>query len=140
MRFDNSGILWAFEALANAGHPDPDGLIAKIESNNSTGNITAIGKEEAAKVGIRSIDEPVMSMFAATLFDAKHSRSYKVSDSRRDEINNRINNALFENTPPQNPFLDSEGFLILSKETPAFKEPNDSQLLESITKIMDETL
>lgn len=140
MQFDSQSIVWAAESLAGIGHPDPEGLIAKIESSNDEGNITGISKEDAAQVGIRSIEEPVMSLYAAALFDAKNNRTYRVSDSRRAEINSRINQSLIEGTQQQNPFLDAEGFLRLSHQPKAFKEPNDKELLATIYKIMDETL
>lgn len=140
MRFDKGSILWAFEALANAGHPDPEGLIARIESTRDDGNITGISKSDAAQVGISSIGEPVMSMFAATLFDARNNKTYQASDVRRADINDRINSALFENIPPKNPFLDNEGFLVLAHKSTEFKEPDDQQMINSIIKIMDETL
>jgi membrane-anchored protein YejM (alkaline phosphatase superfamily) len=140
MQFDSQSIVWAAESLAGMGHPDPEGLIAKIESSKDDENITGITKEEAAQVGIRSISEPVMSLYATALFDTKNNRTYRVSDSRRAEINSRINQSLMDGTQQQNPFLDAEGFLRLSHQPKAVKDPSDKDLLDAIYKIMDETL
>ncbi|WP_298613359.1 hypothetical protein [uncultured Thiothrix sp.] len=140
MQFDSQSILWAIESLSDAGHPDPEGLIAKIESNKNDKNITGISKDDAAKVGIRSIDEPVMSLYAAALFDAQTNRSYQVSDSRREQIGKRINQALMDGVQRKNPFLDAQGFLVLSHQPNEFNKPDDTAMLDSIYKIMDETL
>jgi hypothetical protein len=140
MKFDSGSLLWAMGSLADMGHPDPEGLIARIEASKDDGNISGISKEDATKVGIRSIDEPVMSMFAAATFDTKHNKSYQVSDERRAAISARVNDALFAGTSPSNPFLDSEGFLIAGHKTKTFNEPNDKKLLDTIYNVMDEVL
>lgn len=140
MKFDSSSLLWAMGSLAEMGHPDPEGLVARIEAAKDEGNITGISKEDAAKVGMRSIDEPVMSMFAAATFDTKHHKSYQVSDERRAAISSRVNDALFAGASPANPFLDSEGFLIAGRKAKTFNEPNDKKLLDTIYKVMDEVL
>lgn len=140
MKFDNGSLLWAVSSLADIGHPDPEGLVARIEATKNNGNITGIAKEEAAKVGIRSVDEPVMSMFAAAQYDTRTNKTYQVSDERRSAINSRINQALFANTVPKNPFLDESGFLVLSHQPKETKEPDDTKLLGTIYKMMDEVL
>lgn len=140
MKFDNGSLLWAVSTLADMGHPDPEGLVARIEATKNNGNITGIAKEEAAKVGIRSVDEPVMSMFAAAQYDTRTNKTYQVSDERRSAISSRINQALFANIAPKNPFLDESGFLVLSHQPKETKTPDDEKLLGTIYKMMDEVL
>lgn len=140
MKFDNGALLWAVSSLADMGHPDPEGLVARIEATKNNGNITGIAKEEAAKVGIRSVDEPVMSMFAAAQYDTRTNKTYQVSDERRSAINSRINQALFANIVPKNPFLDESGFLVLNHQPNETNVPDDEKLLGTIFKMMDEVL
>jgi hypothetical protein len=40
----------------------------------------------------------------------------------------------------KNPFLDAQGFLVLSHQPNEFNKPDDTAMLDSIYKIMDETL
>ncbi|MCB1637302.1 MAG: hypothetical protein KDI15_00475, partial [Thiothrix sp.] len=78
MRLDQSGLLWAMTTLTNQGHPDPEGLIARIESQSpDTGNISGISRESARSVGVSNPDEPVMSLFAASQHDTQTGKRYR---------------------------------------------------------------
>ncbi len=140
MKFDQASLLWAMNTLVDSGHPDPEGLIARIESSKDN-NIAGISKEEAAQVGIKNIDEPVMSMFAATQYDTQTGRRYRVSDSTRTHINQRIDEALFSGTQPSNPFLDQQGYLTLQHQ-PKHKAVvvDDEKLLTEIYDLMETTI
>lgn len=140
MKFDNAGLLWAMDTLVNSGHQDPEGLIARIESAKD-GNIAGISKDEAEQVGIRNIDEPVMSMFAATQYDTKTGRRYRVSDGTRATINQRIDEAIFSGAQPINPFLDSQGYLTLQhKPKHSGGIADDEKLLAEIYDLMETTI
>ncbi len=141
MKFDQAGLLWAMDTLTNSGHQDPEGLIARIESSKDTGNMTGISKEEAAQVGIKNINEPVMSMFAAAQYDSQTGRRYRVSDSTRANINQRVDEALFSGVQPVNPFLDQQGHLTLHHQ-PKHKTVvvDDEKLLTEIYDLMEATI
>ncbi|HPQ95128.1 MAG: hypothetical protein KDI44_19195 [Thiothrix sp.] len=141
MRLDNSGLLWAMTTLANQGHPDPEGLIARMESAGDTGNITGISRESARAVGISNPDEPVMSLFAASQYDAQTGKRYRISDSTRATLNQRLDNAIMSGAQPANPFLDAQGFLKLRAGPKRESVPvSDEKLLQHIYTLMDEVI
>jgi len=141
LKLDQSGLLWAMTALTNQGHPDPEGLIARVESQSpDIGNIAGISRESARAVGISNPDEPVMSLFAAALHDAQTGKRYRIADSTRANLNARVDDALMAGAQPRNPFLDATGHLTLMHKTRETKPADDESMLEHIFNLMDEVM
>lgn len=141
MKLKDSELLWAMDALTQQGHPDPEGLVARIEqAPEDEGNIAGVDPQEAAQYGIPFVDEPAMSLFAAAKRDITTGDVSQYQTIDRMPLRKRTEAALLQGTQPKHPFLDPQGRLTVhrGKTAKPTKAPSDTTLRTEILALMDD--
>ena len=145
MKLKPEELLWAMDTLTTHGHPDPEGLLAKMESADPADmNPAGVTQEEAMQAGIPYTDEPVMSMFAAARRDISNPDPKRYAGINKNSVRKRTESALIDGVQPSNPFTDgpgSSGNLILQRgrlSAGSSKPPSDKSLLAEIMNLMGE--
>ncbi|OQX10511.1 MAG: hypothetical protein BWK73_20205 [Thiothrix lacustris] len=143
MQLKPEELLWAMDTLTANGHPDPEGLLAKMESASPDDmNPAGVSYEDAAQFGIPYVDEPVMSMFAATKRDIANPDPKRYAQYSRAPIRKRTDAALLSGVQASNPFTDgagSTGQLLLHRgrlSAGSAKPPSDKALMAEIMDLM----
>ena len=145
MQLKPEELLWAMNTLTANGHPDPEGLLARMEAAPPDDmNPAGVPPEEAEQYGVPYVDEPVMSMFAATKRDIANPDPKRYEQYSKSSIRKRTNAALLSGVQASNPFTDGVGVsgnLILQRgrlSAGSTKPPSDKALLAEIINLMGE--
>lgn len=127
-------IRWLVEAAAMGGSPDPEGLVAQMQTVGKRGNVAGINPAEAKRAGVPDVSEPFMSFSAAVKLDsgmlgadrdsvrrasAQRGSLAEEAISRRSLVQEAYTQAIASNTQPVNPFIDQQGLLVLHRQFPA---------------------
>lgn len=125
----NTGVVrWLVDAAASAGSPDPEGLVSQMQVNRSKVNQAGVDKAAAKSVGVPDVTEPFLSFTAAVKLDkasfqgdpdALRRKSNpalaEAAIANRSNVQQQYSQALMNETPPQDPFFNEGGQLVLHR-------------------------
>jgi hypothetical protein len=151
VKLNDGNLISLMDMLVGNGAKDPAGILAQMEAHDDDFNVTGITDGEASTVGLReAVNEPMMSLMGAMMSDL---RSTDPNDGRkrlnpgtaatairnRDAVFNRAMSAKMRGVPPENPFVDASGMLVMKRRTKGEPAPhNEKAIKEKIASYFDE--
>lgn len=126
----DSEVLWLLETLSSQGHPDPEGFVASLTDGEN--NPAKLLPEEGMRYGITNVDEPALSIYGAMARDKDNGVGDKYSSADRNKVRSMASNAIMNNQPPANPFIDNEGRWKMGFKSKRSGLVNESDLKKTI--------